>query len=83
MLINGYMYGLESQREMILYIYAVVEESLFLILFLVLFLFLVQFILLLSQDDPVVLVVVLVPALVEELLECSPHLGVVRSLVES
>lgn len=57
-------------------------RSLFLIHFLVLLLLLVQLLLLLGQNHPVVLVVVLVPALSEQLLEHASHLGVVWTLVE-
>ena len=58
-------------------------KSLFLIHLFVLFLLLVQLFPLLGQNHPVVLVVVLVPALSEQLLEHSPHLRVVWTLVES
>ena len=48
--------------------------SFFGVLFLVLLFLLVNFLFLLSQNHPIVLVVVLVPALVEKLLEHRPHL---------
>lgn len=52
-------------------------------LFLILLLLLVHLLLLLGQNHPVVLVIVLVSALVEKLLEHCSHLRVVWSLIES
>lgn len=53
------------------------------VLFFVLLLLLVKFFLLLGKNDPIVLVIVLVSALVEQFLEHVSHLRVVRALVES
>ena len=58
-------------------------KSLLLIHLLVLLLLLLQLVLLLCQNHPVVLVVVLVPALCEQLLEHCSHCRVTRTLVES
>ncbi len=66
------------------FIYRMAKTKSFLqILFLYLLLLLVLLLLLLGQNHPVVLVVVLVPALVEQLLEHRSHLRVHWSLVES
>ena len=60
-----------------------VAHSFFLILLLHFFLFLLNFILLLSHNHPIVLIIKLVTTLIEKLLELTSHLRVVRTFVES